>query len=131
MSLIVTEHTNNEGVLRRLKNTVSDHELPAELLGPDWGSKIPSGAVPPEEGAVPPLDMVDLQPLTEADVEQLSAFLAARGKLTPMERKVFLLILKQQATDKEAAGILGISEGAVRLRLHKARKKLTEALKEI
>jgi RNA polymerase sigma factor (sigma-70 family) len=131
MSLIVTEHTDNEGVLRRLKNTVSDHALPAELLGPDFESKIPSGAAPPEADALPHLDMVALQPLREAETDQLVGELFDRGGLTPMERKVFLLVLKEQATDKEAAEILGISEGAVRLRLHKARKKLTEALGQI
>jgi DNA-directed RNA polymerase specialized sigma24 family protein len=48
-----------------------------------------------------------------------------------MEREVFLTVWKKQATDREAAGILGMSEGAVRFRLHKARKKLKEALANI
>jgi len=123
LTLLPKKPMDSEGVFRRLKNTMSDNAIPEEILGDDWKNSLPE-----ETDPLPPiLNVPELQPLTAADAEQLSRFLVDRAGLTPMEREVFLLVLKQEATSKEAAGILGISEGAVRLRLHKARKKIKGA----
>jgi DNA-binding CsgD family transcriptional regulator len=128
LSLLPDEPMDPKGVLRRLKSTMGE-EIPEEILGPGWKEEegTPAADVAEEE-AQPALDVLELHPLAGADVDRLFDVLADRGGLTPMEREVFLTVWKEQATDKEAAGILGISEGAVRLRLHKARKKIKEVL---
>jgi len=132
LSLLPDEPMDPEGVLRRLKSKIND-EIPEEILGPDWEEEegIPAADDDGEEEDQPALDVLELHQLAGADVDRLFDVLADRGGLTPMERKVFLTVWKKQATDKEAAEIHGISEGAVRLRLHKARKKLKEALADI
>lgn len=129
LSLLPDKPMDPEGVLRRLKNTMNE-EVPEEILGSGWDDEeeAPEANDNEEEEVQPALDVLELHPLLEADVDRLFDVLAGRGGLTAMEREVFLTVWKEQATDKEAAGILGISEGAVRLRLHKARKKIKEAL---
>ncbi len=125
------EQMDPEGVLRRLKSKMGE-EIPEEILGPAWRKEEESPVTDDAEDEVQPvLDVLELQPLAGADVDHLFDVLAARGGLTAMERDVFLTVWKRRATDKDAAEILGISEGAVRLRLHKARKKLKEALTNI
>ena len=53
------------------------------------------------------------------------------AKLTKMEREVFTRAWKYQETDSEIAENLGISKTAARQRLHKARRKLMEAISKI
>jgi hypothetical protein len=129
LSLLHDKPMDPEGVLRRLKSTMGE-EVPEEILGPGWREEEapPAADDDGEEEDQPALDVLELHPLGEADTNQLADELFDRGGLTPLERKVFLIVWKERATDKEAAGILGISEGAARLRLHKARKKITKAL---
>ena len=132
LSLLPGNPMDPKGVLRRLKNTMSDHAVPEEILGPHWEKEegIPPENDNAEEEAAPSVDVFAPRQLGEADVDRVFEELAGRCDLTPMERDVFLTVWKKEATDKEAAGILGISEGAVRLRLHKARQKLKAALKK-
>ena len=57
--------------------------------------------------------------------------LAALGRLTELQQEVLLLIAWDGLSQREAAAALGCSRGAVALRLHRARKRLEQALAEI
>jgi RNA polymerase sigma-70 factor (ECF subfamily) len=57
--------------------------------------------------------------------------LTALGRLTDIQQEVLLLIAWDGLSQREAAAALGCSRGAVALRLHRARKRLEQALGEI
>jgi RNA polymerase sigma-70 factor (ECF subfamily) len=56
--------------------------------------------------------------------------LAALGRLTDFQQEVLLLVAWDGLSQREAAAALGCSRGAVALRLHRARKRLEQALAE-
>ncbi len=63
---------------------------------------------------------------------QVDALLQAQdifGQLTPDFSEVLILVDWDECSYKEAAEIIGISENAVRLRLHRARKAFQDKLK--
>ena len=53
---------------------------------------------------------------------------AALGVLSPSERELLLLVAWEGLTPTEAAQALGISQGAARIRLHRARQRALHAL---
>jgi RNA polymerase sigma-70 factor, ECF subfamily len=57
--------------------------------------------------------------------------LAALGRLTDLQQEVLLLIAWDGLTQREAATALGCSRGAVALRVHRARRRLEQAMAEI
>jgi RNA polymerase sigma-70 factor (ECF subfamily) len=84
-----------------------------------------------EDGDYWPRDFADWRPipselLEEDDVRQ--AVENAINSLSPMFREVLTLRDMQNLTIKETATILGISEGAVKTRLHRARLLLRDSL---
>jgi len=52
----------------------------------------------------------------------------ALDRLSDSERELILLIAWDELTPAQAAGVLGLSAGATRTRLHRARAKLTDSL---
>lgn len=56
---------------------------------------------------------------------------AALSKLSPKLREVFILVYIQGLSDREAAQVLGLREGAVWKRLHDGREKLRALLREV
>ena len=66
-------------------------------------------------------------PTNEADDRQ--AIMRALRQLPPAQRDAVVVCDWLEMTDTEAAEVLGVSAGAVRARLHRARPKLREALR--
>lgn len=54
---------------------------------------------------------------------------SALGKLTPREREAVLLIAWEELTPTQAAQVVGCSAAGMRLRLHRARKRLANDLR--
>jgi RNA polymerase sigma-70 factor, ECF subfamily len=52
----------------------------------------------------------------------------ALGRLSPSDRELLLLIAWEQLTPRQAAETLGISPATLRVRLHRARRRLAQAL---
>ncbi|WP_192703920.1 sigma factor-like helix-turn-helix DNA-binding protein [Paenibacillus sp. OAS669] len=46
-------------------------------------------------------------------------------------REVLLLDIRHEMTTREMAGVLGVSEGTVKSRLHRARTKVFKKLQEV
>jgi RNA polymerase sigma-70 factor, ECF subfamily len=75
--------------------------------------------------------MVDWKSIPEAqlsDSESMEQVKQAIERLNPSLRAVFLLRDIEDLSTEETAQALGISEGAVKVRLHRARLALREAL---
>ncbi len=84
-------------------------ELPVELFEHALGA--------PEETARP-------------DAEDLAALARAMEKLKPEERLVLTLMELEEKSVKETAYIMGISEGNVKVRAHRARKALKQLMEK-
>lgn len=65
------------------------------------------------------------------DEEQRKFFWIAMAKLPPDQRKVILLRDIEGLSTRETAEILGLSETNVKVRLHRARKKLKEIMESL
>lgn len=61
---------------------------------------------------------------------QVAATLAALDRLPRPEREAILLVAAGERSGSEAATLLGISPSALKMRLHRARRRLSEALGE-
>jgi RNA polymerase sigma-70 factor (ECF subfamily) len=59
---------------------------------------------------------------------ELSRALAALGRLPARDREALLLVAAGGLATVEAARVLGVSPGALKMRVHRARKRLTELL---
>jgi RNA polymerase sigma-70 factor (ECF subfamily) len=59
---------------------------------------------------------------------ELSRALAALGRLPVRDREALLLVAAGGLATVEAARVLGVSPGALKMRVHRARKRLTELL---
>jgi RNA polymerase sigma factor (sigma-70 family) len=80
-----------------------------------------------EEKRVDPWDGVDAR-LDSA--ERARAVISAVRELPAAEREVLLLVAWEQLTPAEAARVLGVAQGTVRSRLHRARATLRRVLSE-
>ncbi len=83
------------------------------------------------EGEFVPRDFADWReiPSTELERKELRQVLsAALESLAPLYREVFTLRDVEQLSVSEAAAALGISQAAVKTRLHRARLQLREML---
>lgn len=67
---------------------------------------------------------------TDVAVERRVILLAALDGLTDDEREALLLTAWDGLSGEDAALVLGCSHGALRMRLHRARQKLSKALGE-
>ena len=65
-----------------------------------------------------------------AERQRLERTMAAMGSLSPRERQALQLVVVGGLSSKEAATLLRTSEGALKMRLHRARKRLSELLEE-
>jgi len=84
-----------------------------------------------EKGEVPPRDFADWRPIPSEVMDQVEIREAVEGainSLKPSYREVFVLRDVQQLSVKETTSILGISESSVKIRLHRARLQLRDAL---
>jgi len=75
------------------------------------------------EGHVPAIAAVE--PFPTAGQTRLGRALAS---LSESDRELLLLLAWEGLTNEEAAGVLGIGPRALRVRLHRARKRLASAL---
>ncbi len=66
--------------------------------------------------------------LTAADADEVAA---AVDRLSPTDREILRLVAYEQLTHTEAGKVVGLSEAAVRSRLHRARRRLRRHLGEI
>lgn len=66
----------------------------------------------------------------EVTVERPEMLLAALATLTEDEREALLLTAWDGLSGEDAAEVIGCRHGALRMRLHRARQKLSEALGE-
>lgn len=62
--------------------------------------------------------------------QRLERTMAAMGRLSDRERQALLLVVIGGLSLKKAAGILRASESALKMRIHRARKRLTKLLEE-
>jgi RNA polymerase sigma-70 factor (ECF subfamily) len=62
------------------------------------------------------------------DVAERLAVLRAMAELPEDDREILILVAWQGLTPRDAAKVLGCSAAALRVRLHRARKRLTAAL---
>jgi len=69
----------------------------------------------------------DTEILTDADPEQVRAALAI---LSSLDREIVRLVAYEQLPRTEVATVLGLSPGAVRTRLYRARRRLREHLND-
>lgn len=60
--------------------------------------------------------------------DELSRTLTALGRLTARDREALLLVAAGGLATVEAARVLGVSPSAFKMRVHRARKRLTEIL---
>ena len=84
-----------------------------------------------EEGDVSPKDFADWRPIPSESLEQnetRQAVQNAINALSPIYREVLILRDIQHLTIRETTTILGISEGSVKTRLHRARLLLRALL---
>jgi len=84
-----------------------------------------------EEGMFMPRDFADWREIPSETLERTeirAAIEAALGKLPPIYREVFVLRDVEQLSTGECAQSLGISEHAVKVRLHRARLRMREEL---
>jgi len=84
-----------------------------------------------EEGDVSPKDFADWRPIPSESLEQnetRQAVQKAIDALSPIYREVLILRDIQHLTIRETTTILGISEGSVKTRLHRARLLLRDLL---
>ena len=135
--------TPPEDVLLLVKRILDD-ELPKDVFGDDWRKKIVLGSVsentpiPSHENDPAGDDMLLVDTLRTDDgkdpdelleekrqVETIEE-LMQQHKLTEHEKKVFRIVY-QGGTPADAADILGISPGSVRVHLSNARKKMRKA----
>jgi RNA polymerase sigma-70 factor (ECF subfamily) len=102
--------------LLRLRAREAPLEEDAVELGPedDRLAHLPSWSPPPD-------DLL-------AAAETRAALEEALGGLTPLQRAVFELREFEGRTTEETAEVLGISEGAVRVHLHRSRLRLRARL---
>ena len=87
----------------------------------------------PEEGEAGPPDPADAGPRLDQLMEQQEMGDCVRGYLEELSdsyRAVILLHDLQGLTNPEIAEMLGVSVGAVKIRLHRARERLRRALGE-
>lgn len=104
------QHPNVSALLRRIaKNTWLDHVRKQGKCRPHNPVEVEElcGSVPPEE---------------RSEVE--AALQALMQRLTSQQQAVFLLCEVFDYTDREAAELLGISRGAVKATLHRAKARL-------
>jgi len=76
-------------------------------------------------------DVVDLTADQENDFrikQEYGKVLAAMNKLETDEREILAMVLTEDLKYKEIASIMGINEGNVKVRVHRARSKLREVL---
>jgi RNA polymerase sigma-70 factor (ECF subfamily) len=108
-------YTKAVDLLRRRRREAPLEDDPAEL-GPDDErlAHAPSWASPPDAQL--------------ASTEVRAALEEALGVLTPLQRAVFELRELEGRPTEEVAGALGISPGAVRVHLHRARLRLRARL---
>ena len=95
---------------------------------PSWRQRQEAPALEAFEEALP---LVDAGPRLDKVMEQREMSDCVRGyleRLSDAYRTVILLHDVQGLTDPEIAELLGVSVGAVKIRLHRARDKLREAL---
>lgn len=74
------------------------------------------------------LDADDIAELEQRIDAQASGALAALDSLSPGQRELVDLVDVQGFTPADAASVLGLSAGVARIRLHRARKALRQAL---
>jgi RNA polymerase sigma-70 factor (ECF subfamily) len=67
---------------------------------------------------------------SHAAADDTTSVRAALGTLKEEEREVLMLVAWDELSARDAAAVLGCSEVAFRLRLHRARKRLRSALAE-
>jgi RNA polymerase sigma-70 factor (ECF subfamily) len=112
---IALNHLRSVRRKRRLSGLITqlpyndDIHIPGEMPGG-------RGYASPEERAV------------EAEGERLAG--EALKKLKPREREVFVLRILEEQPVAETARILGIPEGTVKVRLHRARKELAAIMRQ-
>ncbi|WP_067929339.1 RNA polymerase sigma factor [Alicyclobacillus shizuokensis] len=108
-------HPNMLALLRRIaKNTWIDHVRKQRKCHPLDPAQLSAlcGSMPPEE---------------HVGVEAALQVLIQR--LTPKQRAVFLLCTVFQYADREAAELLGMTRGAVKAMLHRAKRRLASVTK--
>jgi RNA polymerase sigma-70 factor (ECF subfamily) len=62
--------------------------------------------------------------------DELRAVLAALQELPEIDRTALLMRARDQTSHREIAAALGLSEAAVKVRIHRARMKLAQLLEE-
>lgn len=67
---------------------------------------------------------------SDVTVERLEMLLTALNSLTEDEREALFLTAWDGLSGEDAAEVIGCRPGALRMRLHRARQKLSEALGE-
>jgi RNA polymerase sigma-70 factor (ECF subfamily) len=83
-------------------------------------------AAVPESPAVPPRAVERIE-----ELERAAQLRAALDRLAPEKREVLLLARFGELRHDRIAAMLGISPGAVRVRLHRALKELREAYRQV
>jgi RNA polymerase sigma-70 factor (ECF subfamily) len=79
------------------------------------------------EGALP--DIGEMPPEPESNAETVEAVRAAIAQLSPSQRRVVELHKLEERSFAEVAEMLGINEGAARVRAHRAYGRLRKILK--
>lgn len=67
-------------------------------------------------------------PTTASQMSDPDVLLEALGRLRETDRELLQLIAWEELSHREIAGVLGISENAVAIRVHRARARLTKVL---
>lgn len=71
-------------------------------------------------------ELLNFAPAENVDVESKTFINQVLARLDSEERDLILMREQQQYSIREIAGIIGVSEEAVRVRLHRVRKKMQE-----
>jgi RNA polymerase sigma-70 factor (ECF subfamily) len=93
----------------------------------NWWQKEKRYVCQPNEEFEP---MVDCETTDPAPTEDVALLHRGLLKLSPLHREVLTLFYLEDFSSAQVAEVVGLPEGTVKSRLHNARKRLAEALKE-
>ena len=86
--------------------------------------RLPEPAADPQQGSTDPEQAMQLRQLSGRIEDALNG-------LSPSLRSAVVLVLLQGLSHKDAAAVLGCSEGTVAWRIHEARRRLRAALADV